>query len=144
LDQLGFKFILCCRSDRPSALFTNVLHKNLKKDEWNYLLIDSKIFALSYSDRKICNFLSNIYGVGNQNPPEIVQKYNKYKGSMDQADAHWNRYLIRNRTDKWTKATFFAFMKMALVNSWILYSDKCFSQRHFMERILFDFAKKLS
>ena len=44
------------------------------------------------------NFLSflrpNYYSVQNtNNAPEIVNKYNKYKGALDQADAHWNQYL---------------------------------------------------
>lgn len=64
----GYKFLFCCKSDKPSALFKDILHKSLKKHEWKLSLHqDLNIIALSYHDRSICNFITNC----TPNPAEV-------------------------------------------------------------------------
>ena len=65
---------------------------------------------------------------------------------MQQIDAHWNRYLQCQCKLKWTKATIFAFIKIALVNSWTIGKQgkyKSVSQRAFLESLLQEFATKV-
>ena len=62
LDIDGFKFVLCCKSDRPSVLFSKKLHIGLKKGGWKFGVWKNKILALSFWDLVKCNFISNYFG----------------------------------------------------------------------------------
>ena len=68
---------------------------------------------------------------------------------MDTADAYWNKYLVGFRHYKWTRAVVFALIKIALVNSYLIYKslnpeeEKKVSQRHFMEKIILTHIKNI-
>jgi hypothetical protein len=62
----GFKFTFGCHTNQPTALFQSYLHKNLQPqngiNQVAYLLRDDYCMgAIAWKDRKIINFLSNIY-----------------------------------------------------------------------------------
>ena len=75
----------------------------------------------------------------------MVAQYNKFKGGVDIADSHWSRYLPTFRNYKWTRAVIFALLKMALVNSFIIFNslkmEKTISQRSYIERIVLEFVE---
>jgi len=149
LDKNNLKFVLCCKSDRPSVLFSKKLHCQLKKGSWNYGLWEDKLLAISFWDSAKCNFISNCFSVSNTEKPSLIEKYNIYKGGLDTADAYWNKYLVGFRHYKWTRAVVFALIKIALVNSYLIYKslnpeeEKKVSQRHFMEKIILTHIKNI-
>ena len=90
-------------------LFTNRLHKKLKRGEWKSLVWKGKIMATTFYDRKKVNFLSNIavcclfpFTTNNyhcqtntpltksqtQSVPKICNIYNYYMNSVDCANAN--------------------------------------------------------
>ena len=103
LDKEGYKFVLSVRANRLTWLFKDNLQVGLKKGEWEYKT-NNNLCATSFYDMKKCNFISNCYsGSPVSSSPQMVAKYNKFKGLLDMADAHWNRYLQRQKKIKWTK-----------------------------------------
>ena len=143
LHKLKFNYVLCCKSDRPSSLFSKKLHCGLKKNAFNYGVWNKEIIAISYWDNSKCNFISNCFGAGKKEKPEAVISYNKYKGGIDIADSYWARYLVNFRNYKWTQASFFALFKIIIVNSMLIYNnisgENKISQRKYLEEILFSY-----
>ena len=145
LNSKGYKFVLSCKSDRPSQLFSKKLHTGLKRGSWKYGVWNKKILALSFWDSVKCNFISNYFNADLEGTkPSLVVKYNKYKGGVDLADSHWSRYLASFRNYKWTKAAVFALLKIALVNSYLIFNhnqEKKISQRLFIEKIILGYLE---
>jgi len=142
LQQLGYKFIMTCRSDRPVQLFKDYLQVGLKqKGTWRQAYNNKlQILATSFHDTKICHFLSNCFQNGlsdehNKTRTYDVQQYNKYKGGLDVADSHATRNLSDHRQSRWTKKALIFHIKQIVVNSWIIYKiinkNTDISQRNF-------------
>ena len=100
-------------------------------------------------DSAKCNFISNCFGVqGGKEKPLLVEKYNLYKGGLDTADSYWSRYLVGFRHYKWTRAVVFALIKVALVNSLLIFRsinyEEKISQRKFIEEIIISHLNKMN
>ncbi len=134
---------------------------NNLKGEWKTAYNSNfNIVAVSFSDTKICNFLSNTINCApvqrnqtKQNDgatrPHCVQVYNDYKGGVDIADAGTTRYLYQQKNTRWTKAALLFLLKMTVSNAWRIYAalqnkatGKQISQRHFIELLCTQIANK--
>jgi hypothetical protein len=155
LHNSGHYFIFCCKSDHPATLFKDLLQNDkLSKGEWNWLTTESgKIIALSMHDKKICNFVSNVYGANElttkkeKKLPSVIFHYNYGMQGVDRYDRHCSNYKISpHRQISWKKAVFLALIKMALVNAYILFKlhtgKKNMTQREYIENILEQYATR--
>ena len=131
LSDQGHRFTIACQANRPSWLFSGYLLKGLKRGEWKYCYNPSKdMTALSFYDNGKCNFLSNIFsGEGSVTTrsgkiiPKIVADYRRSYGFVDLADSFHLKYLFPHKRRKRTTAQFLSYLKMAVVNSWIIYQS---------------------
>jgi hypothetical protein len=144
LHNEGWRFILCCRNDRPSGLFKGKLADCLRKGEWQTAVRpDRKILAVTFFDKKKISFLTNCYSDEpvqhkKADQPEVVRKYNMFMHGVDKGDAFANRYLYKHKKLKWTKAVLFLLMKQACVNSWLIFNhhNKAnLTQRQYLENL---------
>jgi hypothetical protein len=55
--------------------------------------------------------------------PHIVERYNRHKGYVDNADRMANSYSMIRRTIKWTTNLFFHLLDLRVPKSWILLSS---------------------
>lgn len=60
LHKLKLGVLLSCRGDRPNWLFSNYLHTNLEKKNWNYVC-NSKFSAITYYDKAKVNLITNLF-----------------------------------------------------------------------------------
>lgn len=151
LSGQGKYFVLCCRSDRPSKLFSQYLDGKVKEKGQYVSAVNnsSKIVAVSYYDSKIVHFLSNCYGVhpiSQKGRPEISEKYNSFMCGVDTFDASHNRHMYAHRKKKWTRCMQYNLFKMAIVNAWIIYNNlnSHVSQTQFIINLLSELKPDLS
>jgi hypothetical protein len=115
-----------CRSDRPSWLFADYLLKGLEKHHGK------------------CNFISNIWS-GEWTPstkgdaiPSMVHDYRQHYGALDRADSFHMKYLFDHRKPKRTTAQLISYIKICVVNAWILYKEttgKHITQKQFIREL---------
>ena len=55
--------------------------------------------------------------------PNIVERYNRHVGYIDNSDPMSNSYSISRHTLKWTMKLFFHFLDLTVLNCWILLSS---------------------
>ena len=55
--------------------------------------------------------------------PNIVERYNRHKGNVDNSDRMSSSYSMSRRTFKWTTKLFLYFLDLTVLNSWILLSS---------------------
>ena len=55
--------------------------------------------------------------------PQIMERYNRHVGYVDNSDHKSNSYSMSLRTFKWTTKLFFHFLDLTVLNSWILLSS---------------------
>ena len=55
--------------------------------------------------------------------PNIVERYNRHMGYIDNSDRMANSYLMSQRTFKWTTKLFFHLLDQTVINSCILLSS---------------------
>ena len=63
--------------------------------------------------------------------PVVVAEYNKFMGGVDKADQFLSYYGFSHRTVRWWRRAFFFLLDMAVVNSYIIYTQKYTSSRRF-------------
>eukprot|EP01133_Synstelium_polycarpum_P012229 gene12229-14322_t len=102
----------------PQRYFSGIF-----KSLWNtgtHIAIDETIIAFKgrYRFRQFIRGKPNSTGLKLYT---IADMYNKYKGAVDIADSHFNRYLSDHKHKKWTNAGFGAFIQIALSNAWLIY-----------------------
>jgi hypothetical protein len=56
--------------------------------------------------------------------PAVVQAYNSHMGGVDKADMLWSLYDRNKTSKKWWQRLFFAMIGIALVNSFMPYSEQ--------------------
>lgn len=149
LQSLGMYFNLCCQPNHPSELFSQFLHKQLRKGDFNYILNEKeKILALSFYDSKICNFISNYASVlplNSVDRPNTSNDYNQHMNSVDVFDSGLNRYMYRHKKRKWTKCLLLNLFKMAVVNAWTIFKLRSprTTQKNFIQMLLKPYSKNL-
>lgn len=156
LHKAGHHFLFCCKSDHPTELWKDKINNhNLAKGDSNWVTnSDSTIIALSLHDKKVCNFVSNVYGSDTAETskgkklPRMVVTYNYGMQGVDRYDRHCSSYKIcPHRQISWKKAVFLALIKMAIVNAYILFKlvtdKKSMTQRQFIENVLEQYATSI-
>lgn len=120
--------------------------KNLKKlprGEYKSLK-NGNILCIIWQDTKLVRMMSNIDSsqeiiIGDRKKPEMVRKYNLYMGGVDKGDQFSSFYNNENRLVKWWMRIFISLLDIALMNSFILFSDmksKKMPQIEFREYII--------
>ena len=147
LSKQGHRFTLACQANRPAWLFSGYLMQGLKRGEWKSIYNPSKdMTALSFYDNGKCNFISNIFsGEGiittskGKIIPKIVSDYRQSYGFVDRSDSFHLKYLFPHRRRKRTMAQFLSYLKMSVVNAWILYQSRTgekLRQKDFLRRLI--------
>lgn len=138
----GFGFTFACRSNRPSDIFEHFLHHHFKQHKGisNIAFLikeDNTMGVISWKDRNIVNFVSNIYlntvvevserqnGVKRKRKvPEVRHDYNLYgMGLVDTFNSHLSRYDFVHRNISWRRTHLLTMLKITIVNSWTLYKN---------------------
>ena len=118
------------RMDMPSDF--GLKHLKLKRGEVR-VRTRGGLTALVWKDRR------EIYLLTNMNPspaegnfcddsnrpmrPDILERYNRHMGYVDNSDRMANNYSMCQRTFKWTTKLFFHFLDLKVLNSWKLLSS---------------------
>lgn len=158
LVEQGQKFTIACAMHRPAWLFSNYLMKGLKKGQWKSIFNPGlSITALSFNDNKKCNFITNILTAEASSiskkgkpTPDLVLDYRKHYGFGDKADSFHTKYLYPHKSIKRTSAQLLYYIKMAVVNAWIVFqeiNEQKSGQKQFILKLieqLFPIQKKRS
>lgn len=126
--KLGYMF--SCKSDRPSKLFSDHLHKDLHKGEFHSIQ-NTSMSTISYYNKAKVNLVTNIINtnkvIANSNNtkqiPLGIYWYRKWLGKVDYFDRWLHLYLTQHRNIKWTQALLAALLKIAINNTHILAMD---------------------
>lgn len=139
LATKGLKFTFTCRANRPSDLFKNFLHKNMKKDDdlGNVAFAisdDEKLAACSWKDKSLVNFISNIHYnetvkmMRKKNnkwslitAPRVAQDYTASMGQVDVFDSIVARYRAKHKNKSWKRCHFLQLFHYSLVNSFHIF-----------------------
>lgn len=140
LDERGFKFTFTCRCNRPTDLFKEFLHENMKNDEQLGKIAfavsdDGHIGACSWQDNSLVNFLSNIHfndtvEVDRRKKgqkikaviPRVAQDYTQIgMGHVDAFDSYAVRYKTKHKNKSWKRAHFLQLIQYSLVNCYHIF-----------------------
>ena len=115
------------------------IHEGVRKGERKAIRLDSSMLAIKWRDKRVVTVLTTIHGnevvtVERRNrhavggveaveKPLAVSEYNKYMGGVDTADQLLSYYGYSHRTVKWWRRAFMFLLDMAVVNSYILYTQ---------------------
>ena len=125
LHQKKLGFLLSCRADRPSYLFSQTLHDQISA-KGDYASIHNRYFyAMSVKDKAKVNLLSNVMNLNktiinsqtNQTLPLGFCWYQKWLGDLDHFDRWLHLYLTQHRNIKWTQALLSTLLKIAVNNT---------------------------
>lgn len=129
LQREGRYFVLMCRANRPSWLWSDWLNVGLKKGESaGAKRKDKTMNAVSLKDRKAVNILTNVASSkivrtrNNKEKPEAVQNYSAHMNALDRFDRQHTLYLMRHRRRKWTRAYLYSMIKFAVHNARLLWN----------------------
>lgn len=127
-------FIICHAANRPSWLFSNLLHhKNVKPEDNKTIAISNgKVAAITYhavkkdKSHKLVNFTTNFpqllntdSGIGKK--PPVVTTYNKHKGYVDLLASQMGTYKFAHRTKRLWKHKFIVLLFLMVHNSFKLW-----------------------
>lgn len=127
LHKLKLGCMLSCKSDRPSWLFSQYLHRNIKKETMHYV-VNSKFSAITYYDKAKVNLLTNLFkgdkwiynSQHTKKLPQSIYYYRKWLGPIDHFDRFLHLYLPSNRNIKWTQALLRALLKFTINNCYVI------------------------
>ena len=138
LRNLGFGACGTVNSNRRGIPACIKAKDKMKKGEVKVESTDG-VLALKWMDKRPVCMLSTIHGdemvtkrrrtrlaeggVEDINKPLVVAEYNTYMGGVDKADQLLSYYPFSHRTVKWWKRAFFHLLDVALVNSYIMYTE---------------------
>jgi hypothetical protein len=124
-----YYFLIACQKSRPSWLFADELNKRLQKKEYDCLIFENEIMAMSYKDKKTFNLITNFGSdqvVSNKKGtevPERIDNYNQFCHGVDKADRWINMYMPRFRNRSWKFAWLIAMFYVACSNCSICWND---------------------
>jgi hypothetical protein len=131
-DNLHMKARNCCGIVRPKRKGMPSDFGRKLRLKWGDLKtrVRGDLTAIVWKDKRNLNRLTNKHRPpgegnfsdehGNALKPAILQDYNRHMGYVDKGDHMMNSYSISRRTWKWTKKSFFHFLDLSVLNSYIL------------------------
>jgi hypothetical protein len=138
-EYLKSEGIYACGTVRPNRIGLPKLanDKDLKRGEFAFRTSDQGIAYFKWRDNRCVYLLSNYHGTETVNikrtqkdgtridvqAPTVVRDYNSHMGGVNKADMLRSLYDRNKRSKKWWHRLFFAMIEMALVNSFVIYSD---------------------
>ena len=139
LEHLKSVDILACGTIRPNRKDLPALQadRSLKRGDFDYRSTPHGITVYKWMDSKAVTFISNYHGAeldavtrrekdGSKavvSCPTVVKDYNRFMGGVDKHDMLRQQYGINRKSTKWWHRNFFGFLDMAIVNSFIVYSE---------------------
>lgn len=140
LDELGHRFTLSCRKDRPSALFSRFLHtQDTPPNTCSVLYRRSPLTMRAMAaikfwhqkgdgGEKIVNFISNTF-VGKHTVQrrketivDVAHNYNTHMGYVDQLDAACQQFAYPHKLVNWKHAIFFWLIEATIHNCSIIWN----------------------
>jgi hypothetical protein len=120
-------FLLSCKANAPSPLFSQWLHKTIKKGEVTRIE-NSRISAITYSDRAKLNLLTNLFSASewiknkssSKQLPKGVYYYRQWLGGLDHVDKSLQMYMPQHKNLKWHQPLFLGLLEIALHNTWTI------------------------
>lgn len=120
-------FILSCKSNQPSRLFSQYLHTMVAKSEWAEVH-NREMSATTFWDKAKVNILTNLMNGGKAMKSNSATKvlpaalfyYRKWLGSVDHHDRQLHAYYPMHRNIKWHNALLLGLLKIAVNNTWIV------------------------
>ena len=143
LRQLKSEKIYACGTIRakrvgiPSDLKAD---KELKRGESDWRVTDDGMAFVKWKDKRIVTMASNFHSPdlietvdrkkkdGERETiacPRIVKDYNANMGYVDKADMLKTTYEIDRKSRKWWHRIFWHFVDVGIVNSYIIYKERC-------------------
>jgi len=127
LHKMKLGCLFSCKSDRPSNLFSNFLHQDLEKGNFNFTN-NTNFSAMTYFDKAKVNLITNLFltnkmahnSNGLKTLPLGLYWYRKWLGGVDHFDRWLHLYLPQHRNIKWTQALLSALLKIAVGNTNII------------------------
>lgn len=143
-NERGFGFTFCCRANRPSWLFKDMLDEEKTTQPGTGLTDfacrlneDKSIAALSWTDKNNVRYLTNLHANASQATyrrqhfsdvkeleiiPAAAFDYTKAgMGHVDTFDQHMGTCDAHHRNTCWRRTFFLTMLKMTFVNSWRFY-----------------------
>ena len=113
LLEKGHNGVLACQANRPAALFKNCLSAGFdgartQEWEWAYRTKGKPILAISFNDKKICNFLSSV---------DTHLGYTKYTLSFDSQLTLFFQELLSNMERESPNRELFQLLSITTINS---------------------------
>jgi hypothetical protein len=146
LHKMKIGCLLSCRSDRPSAIFTNTLHPLVSKKGDLASIHNSKFYAMTMYDKAKVNLISNILNLNKTVSnlqrtkwlPLGICWYRKWLGGLDHFDRWLHLYLTQHRNIKWTQALLSTLLKITVNNTHIIaiYSDMDISYKDTVLKVI--------
>ncbi|GBM86783.1 PiggyBac transposable element-derived protein 3 [Araneus ventricosus] len=111
--------------------------KALKRGDFDCRITDQGLSYFKWKDNRCVFFLSNYHGtevckiqrkqkdgsIMDIPAPTIVRDYNRHMGGVDKSDMLKSLYDRDRKAKKWWHRLFFGIIEIAMVNSYICYSD---------------------
>jgi len=145
LKDNGFKFIMACQQNRPTAIWANMMTVKTK-GEWESL-VKHKVMALKFIDKKAVCLFSNCSSSEavvttkrkkKRTIPSVVNDYNHWMHGVDLADRYINAHLPRHKTLSWKRAMFQGLFYIMITNAHLVYNsaaDKDYSLTQFVAEL---------
>lgn len=139
-DLLAVKILACgtVRKDRKGLPKQQKKDKDLSHGDSEYRTSSTGVSWVKWMDKKPVHFLSNFHDPSvttevnrkqkdgtskSVTCPQMAKDYNAYMGCVDKADMLKSYYEISRKSKKWWQRIFWHFVDVALVNSFIIYSQ---------------------
>ena len=122
------------------------IKEKVRRGERKVFKLDNSMLAIKWMNKRPVIMLTTIHsddvisterskraegGREEVEKPVVVDKYNKFMGGVDRADQFLSYYGFSHRTVRWWRRAFFFLLDMAVVNSYIIYTQKYTSSRRF-------------
>lgn len=130
LHDMGHGYLLSCKADMPSYIFSDYLHLNIKKQTW-FGMNNSTMSAVTAFDKAKVNLLTNLFlgdtaianAAGTKQIPQSLYYYRMWLGAVDHFDRQLHLYLSGHRNIKWHQALLGGLLKIAVNNTWVIYKE---------------------
>lgn len=155
MDTLEFPCVGTCNAARRN-MPKICPGKKFKQGEMAFVENGRGTIAVRWQDTKDVILMSNFHGpeitevrrklkTGAVVPvpaPEIVAFYRHAMGGVDRNDRMVGEHEFERKSTKWWKKVFYRLLKMAIVNSWVIYREKV-NRKCSMKNFLIDLSLEM-